>query len=288
MHLLKQKQSKKLAIYAFLAIFIVLLLTPLAQAADDIIARSYKTQGTLIKGSLVSFAPNSTTNVEASNQDNAQSLVGVVVQPDSSLVAVVQPQDQAEVAISGTVPTLVSTINGDIKKGDKISVSPISGVGQKASGGVKIVGVANQDFSSVAKQDIQTKKVTDKAGNIKDVYITTLNLAVSVGDDPATAQSDKDKADSNQSGIASAIKNLANDVAGHSVSTTQIVLSFFVALIAVVAIAVLVYGTIKNGIQATGRNPLAKPAIFEAVAQVMLMVVIISLVTVIGIYLILQ
>lgn len=288
MKIVKQKPANKVAIYVFLAILIVLLLNPIAYAADDIIARSYNTKGTLIKGSLVSFSPNSTTNVEASNQDNAESLVGVVVQPDSSLVAVVQPQDKAEVAISGTVPTLVSTINGDIKKGDKIAVSPISGVGQKATGGVKVIGIASQDFSDIPNQQIQTQKVTDKAGNVKDVYIATINLAVSVGDDPATAQSDKDKADSNQSGIAGAIKNLASDVAGHSVSTTQIVLSFFVALIAVVAIAVLVYGTIKNGIQATGRNPLAKPAIFEAVAQVMLMVVIISLVTVIGIYLILQ
>lgn len=287
MNLIKQKITKQTIVYISLVLFVVISLSSFAVAAQDVIARSYKTTAPLPAGSLVSTGYQNNNIVEAANQTNAESLVGVSTQSESSLVSVVETSDNVEVAISGTVLTMVSNINGDIKKGDKVAVSPISGVGMKADGKSKIIGLANQDFNSATSQNLTTQKITDTQGNIKDVLVGSILIAVSVGDDPDSQNKDTN-VDNTKTGVLGSIRALADSVAGRPVSTTQIVLSFFVAIVAVVTAAVLVYGAIKNGVQATGRNPLAKPAIFEAMAQVLLMVVVICLATVLGIALILR
>ncbi len=63
--------------------------------------------------------------------------------------------NQAIVGFVGQIRTKVSTINGPIHKGDAITVSPISGVGQKATQSGYIVGKALQDYTNPDPQAVE-------------------------------------------------------------------------------------------------------------------------------------
>ena len=54
------------------------------------------------------------------------------------------------VALSGRVPVKVNLENGPIKKGDAITSSSTPGVGMKATGSVKIIGYAMEDFNGTS------------------------------------------------------------------------------------------------------------------------------------------
>ena len=65
-------------------------------------------------------------------------MLGVVINQDSSLLSLSTGKgSEAQVATSGTVPVLVSDINGAVKRGDHITASPIAGVGMRACANVR-------------------------------------------------------------------------------------------------------------------------------------------------------
>ncbi len=59
-----------------------------------------------------------------------------------------------KVALAGRVPTKVSSINGEINSGDKLTLSNIDGVAAKAVGEVPIVGIAMENFSGSGEGSI--------------------------------------------------------------------------------------------------------------------------------------
>ena len=59
-----------------------------------------------------------------------------------------------KVALAGRVPVKVSTVNGSISPGDKLTVSNQAGVAAKAIGEVPIVGVAMEAYSGIAEGNV--------------------------------------------------------------------------------------------------------------------------------------
>jgi hypothetical protein len=83
------------------------------------------------------------------------------------------------VGLSGRVPIKLSTENGPIKKGDRIMLSSIAGVGMKATTNARIVGIALEDFDGtkaysptyinqfgddIARERIQVRAVATTTG----------------------------------------------------------------------------------------------------------------------------
>src|SRR5205807_10146004 len=81
-------------------------------------------------------------------------------------------------------------------------------------------------------------------------------------------------------GLISDLQAFAMAVVRHQVSIAQVMVSFRIALVAIVALIPLVYGAIQGGIVAIGRNPLARESIYRSLLQVMGMALLIVVIAV--------
>jgi hypothetical protein len=247
---------------------------PFSVSALTSISQGYTATGKLSLGSLVSLKTNSSDQVVAASTDNADSLLGVVINADSSLLSLSTGKDnQVQVATNGTVPVLVADINGPIAQGDHITASPISGVGMKATDNVRVIGIAQGAMENADKQTY-----TDKSGQKHSVMIGQVPLLVNV----AYYFKEPDK-----TLIPSAVQNIANALAGKNVSTTPILISAAIFLVMIIVVSSMIYSMIKSSIISVGRNPLSQSAVYRDLLQMSAIVLVILAVGFSSIYLIL-
>lgn len=250
-------------------------LGPLASAVISV-SQSYTSESDLAIGSLVSLKKNSADEVIPSISSNAESLLGIVISADSSLLALTNEKGkQVQVATSGTVPVIVSDVNGTIKQNDHITASPIAGVGMKASTNVRIIGIAQGDMvvGKDGKQDY-----TAKDGSKHTVQLGQVPVLVNV----SYFFKEPDKTI-----VPAAVQNVANSLAGRSVSTLPILISGAIFLIMIIVVLAIIYSMIKSSIISVGRNPMSQSAIYRDLVQLSALVLVILTVGMVAIYLIL-
>lgn len=255
----------------------VMGLSPVGAASANI-SHSYASAAVITSGSLVSLDPLHSNFVIPANTDNGLQLLGVAVNGKDSLLAVdeTNASGTVQVATSGTVNVLVSDVNGDIKVGDQVSVSPFNGVGMKAADGQQVIGLAQTSF--VAKTAGATiENVTDKSGKTAQVRVGYVTLGIAIGNT------------STGGGVKlNVLQKIAKSLTGHVVSTFRATLALIVALAASIALVVLIYASIYGGIISIGRNPLAKYAVFRSLLSVLGMAALTALVASVTIYLLLR
>lgn len=254
----------------------MLLVAMLSSSASALtsLSQGYTTTDKLSLGSIVSLEANSSDQVVAASSSNADSLFGVVISADSSLLSLSSGKDnQVQVATSGTVPVLVSDINGPIARGDHITASPIGGVGMKATGNVRVIGIAEGAMENASKQTY-----TDKDGKKHDVTVGQAPLLVNV----AYFFKEPDK-----TLVPSAVQNIANALAGRAVSATPILISAAIFLVMIIVVSIMVYSMIKSSIISVGRNPMAQSAVYRDLLQMSAIVLVILAVGFSSIYLVL-
>lgn len=244
------------------------------------IAQGYKATENVVPGTLVNLDTSASNSVKAATADKVEDLVGIVVPADSSLISLTNGTGEVQVATSGLTNALVSTVNGDIKAGDKITVSPIAGIGMKAVVSTKIVGVAQGDFNDKTS-GATSHDVKDKSGQTRKVSIGQVPVLVGIayyvagsGDQSAP--------------IPKFVQELVNAVAGRSVSPLRIVTSAVLLVFTLVAISIILYGSIHSGIISIGRNPLSQSAVYRSILHVILACVGVLLVTLGAVYLIIS
>lgn len=248
-----------------------------AATAESIaaISQGFKTnEKELATGALVSLKSGSQSTVQLTNTERVNQLVGVV--GDRPLVELNNNDKETQIVISGTTGTLVSNINGDIKTGDKITASPITGVGMKASDSTMIVGTAQVDLSTTSTTD---KTITDKQGQQQKIKVGTIPVQVNV---TYFASLEDEKAF-----LPPFLQSLANAVAGKSVSPVRVLVSALVLALGFVSIGVLLYSSIRSSIISIGRNPLSEGAVRKSLFEVGATALGILLVMLIAIYLVL-
>ena len=242
--------------------------------ATSPITEGYATSQKLPVGSIVSLQTNSADKVEAATIANADNILGVVINTENSLLAVTNGQDnEAQVATSGTAPVLVSDINGDILKGDHITASQIAGVGMKATSNVRIVGIAQNKMTDFEKQTYK-----DKSGQEHSIKVGQVQALVNVS--YFFKQPEKTI-------IPSAIQNVANALAGRSVSSLPILVSLGIFLITIIVVVSIIYSMIKSSIISIGRNPMSQSAVYRDLIQMSALVLGILTVGMVAIYLVL-
>lgn len=224
-------------------------------------------------GSLVSLEQNSDKAVELANQDRIERLVGVVA--DNPLIALSDDSTQIQAVISGTTSTLVSDINGSIKAGDKITASPINGVGMKTTQSVQVIGTAQADFD-ISKA--ATRRITDKKGKSQEVHVGLMSVQVNVTYYVAPEST---------AFLPPFLQQLINSVAGRDVSPIRALISMLILLLGFVSIGVLLYSSVHSSIISIGRNPLSEKAVNKSLIAVILMSIGLLLVMILAIYLIL-
>jgi hypothetical protein len=262
-----------LVLLAFLTISSNSLLNAQGESA---IAQGFKTTETnLSAGAIMSLKSGSNNSVELANIDRIQRMVGVI--GNNSLVELSNEneQDTTQVVTSGVTMTLVSNVNGEISAGDKITASPIDGVGMKATTNIEVVGTAQASLSSVTTE---ARTVTKIDGTATQVRIGYIPVQVNVTFYVAQAQG---------SFMPTFLQEFANAVGGREVSPVRVMIATLTILLAFISIAVLLYSTVKSSIISIGRNPLSEKAVRKSIIQIGLTVIGILLLTLITIYLIL-
>ena len=256
-----------------LAVLSIALLPALVSAATSI-SQGYSTREDLSLGSIVSLAENSSDHVVAATTSNADSILGVVINSDSSLLALTNDtKEQVQIATSGTVPVIVSDINGEIHQGDHITASPLKGVGMKASANVRIVGIAQSGMKNATKQTYKDKSGKEHSVTLGEVPVI-VNVAYFFKEPEKTV-------------VPTALQNVANALAGKTVSTLPIVLSAAVFLIMLIIVSSIIYSMIKSSIISIGRNPMSQAAVYRDLIQLSSLVIAILAVGLISIYFIL-
>lgn len=249
------------------------LATSTSVHAETLISQSFTSTGDVTSGSIVSLEKDSSSQVNPSTTANSNYMLGVIIDSENSQLSISSDQsDQVQVATSGVEQVLVSNINGNIAVGDPITASPISGIGMKATGNVRIIGLSQDVFpnATASSQSITEsgQKQTVKLGEIP----VLINVAYYYKQPNKTL-------------IPSAIQNVANALAGKQVSSLPILVSvgiFFVTLILVVSI---IYSMIRSSIISIGRNPMAQAAVYRNVLHLSVLVFAIIMTGIVSIYL---
>jgi hypothetical protein len=263
----KQVSSRLLALVLAAFVFLALHGTILALAAD--ITRPFQSSELLPTGTLVSLAEGTEDTVKAANSENEEQLIGVVVSSEDALINIDKTKVSVQVAVSGRANALVSDVYGDIKSGDLISRSPITGVGAKARPGSTVVGVAQADFTSIS-ENTTTTTVNEIGKGEMQATVGSIPVIVSLG------QATGGNVDGQ---FGSGVRGALSDVAGKPVSTTRMIVVSFIIILTLIILTAMIVTATKNGIVALSRNPLAKTVIFEGLAQVLVMIVLVCVIS---------
>ena len=252
------------------------LLTRIA-AADGAISQSFLTStANVAPGTLMSLAAAGGNKVEpATNTGSAKGLVGIAVnQPLVELAG--NGQQNVLVAVGGTAEALVSDINGSVGVGDKITASPITGVGMKAVDTGQIVGTAQASLASVTTQ---SRTYTDRTGKANSVKVGLIPVSVNV-----EYYSASPSAATVSAYIPPILQNIANSVSGKQVSPLRVLIGALILLVGTITIVVMLGIAIRGGMISIGRNPLAERALRRGLLDVIIAAMGILLVSAVLVY----
>lgn len=259
------------------AVCLVLLLTLVMSAntvAAGAISEGFQTSNTKVApGSLLSFA-SSQGVVEPATSNNVANLVGIASR--QSLIELSGTGKTIQVVVNGLTEALVSNANGAVKAGDKITASPFSGIGMKATKPTEIVGVAEADLQS---GKTISQNVADKTGKKVTIAVGYIPVEVNVAYF-ASSQGNSSLF------IPPLLQSIANNVAGDQVSPLRVLASALVLVLGFTTVCVILYTSIRASITAIGRNPLANIAVRKGLVDVFVMAAGILTVTIVTTYLV--
>lgn len=251
---LKNKTSPILTAILLVVLFFVPTATNASLQAAAI-AQSFEVENSakIVEGTLVSLKSGGPGVVEMANSTNAHQLIGVV--GEKPLAALTSSTSSVQVITGGVAVALVSDIEGEIKTGDKITASPIAGVGMKASSGSMVIGTAQADLASVKTTE---HSITDVSGKVHTVKVGLIPTQVDVTFYSETGD---------KTYVPAFLQEFADAVAGKQVSSIRILIAVLVLLLAFVSIAVLLYAAVKSSIISIGRNPLSEGSVRKGLWQ---------------------
>jgi hypothetical protein len=255
---------------------LILGMSSLSVQGASSIAQAFETEDLgIIAGALVNLKPDSSNTVELATAENIDHLLGVASK-DSLIELSNDSTGTVEVVTTGEAAVLVSDINGDIRTGDKITSSPIAGIGMRALTSTLVIGTAQADLSSVQTEE---RVVKDKSGTERKVKIGAIPIQV----DKVFYEAPQDM----NSFVPPALQDFANNLAGRSVSPVRVMIAGFLIAFVFAIVIVLLYSSIRSSIISIGRNPLSESAVRKSLLQVGITVLGVMAFSVVVIYLIL-
>lgn len=242
------------------------------------VANGYNTEDTELKtGMVVAINAESTVDnpkVERASTDNAERTIGVVTSEDISTVSISAGDKSVLVETDGEIDAYVSDINGEVKQGDLLEVSPLKGILMKSDriDGI-IIGIALED----AKLPENESYVRDLNG---DETKTTVISKVKISLDQKAISTINQGADSS-------LERLGRSIAGKEVSEIRVAVALLLFVMVLIAEGGIIYGAVSSAITSLGRNPLAKDVIRSEVFRVIIVAIGVLLIGLVAIYMIL-
>lgn len=247
------------------------------------VTQSYNADSSVQLGMIVQLKSGDASSVVPLTNLNLSAMLGAVVSPNAAAVTLT-PQSttgqQVLVATSGRYNVLVSNQNGAIKSGDYITISSVAGVGMKADVNETIVlGKAASAFNGTSNVS-STKTITNDKGQSTRVAIGTIPVDIAIGRNPLDSK-DTDY-------VPSFLAKSAVTVANKPVSAARIYLGLLTLLVSAIVAANIIYGGVRSGMMAIGRNPLSKKSITRSLIQTVIAGLIIFVVGIFAVYLLLK
>lgn len=255
---LQTKNSVRYWGWATLLIVLMLSLVSIATAqSSSSIAQGFKYggEGQAVPGMLVSAQSDNPETVVASSLENADLLLGVVSQ--GSTLELSDTGSTLQVVRSGETYALVSDINGDIQTGDRITASPIEGVGMKATENAVVVGIAQSNLDDV---QLSEREIADNEGNLNTVRVGLMSVQIETIFYAGQA--------TGSSFVPGFLQGVADSVAGKQVSPARVIIAAILLLLLFISIVVLLYSATKSSIISIGRNPLSEKSVRKSLFEV--------------------
>jgi hypothetical protein len=270
--------NRKLVIKAWFIIAVTILL--IAHYAVVTLAqgftRGYATQDSgLQPGMAVTLSPESSADkelVERAGREDQGKVIGITTTIEDSLVTVTSEDHQVYVKSSGVVDAYVSDINGEVMKGDRVTVSPLKGILMKADDAHSAVGVAAENFGEQAAEHQTIASDTGESSVRVAKLAVTLDSSIgqSAGQGGARSQS--------------SLQRLGQSIVGKEVGELQVVIALIIFFIMMIAEGGIIYGAVSSSITSLGRNPLASTIIVRELIRVLGVVIIVMVVGLAAIY----
>lgn len=240
------------------------------------ISIGYKTNDSSLKSGMVAALSSDSTEsspmVEAATEEDLQRIIGVTTTVEDSSITVASSGQTIFVESGGEVRVYVSDVNGEIRQGQQLTLSPLNGILAVANDNSRIIlGTALEDFPAAGSQshEIDTndgKETTNIA--LMNINLDTKNLV-------------------NTSEAASSLEQLGRSVAGKEVNELRVIVALVIFLLVLFAEGGIIYGAASSSITSIGRNPLAGRVIKKQLFQVMFVAFGVLSVGLVSIYLIL-
>jgi len=255
-------------IAAFLLAVVATLAISLSPVWAASISQGYATNDKDLKiGMLVSLSPDSTSDkrlVEQTGKKNRTRFVGIVTTINASLLTLTAKDASIYVTTEGATSVLASNLNGTIKKGDNLTVSPLKGLIMRAdSNEPQVLGTALENFNTATAK---SQQVNNTDGSKRTVAVGAIRIELNPH---------------NLAGINDEQKPFlvlfGQSITGRPVNQWQVVSALVILFILLVVEGSIVYGAVHSTITALGRNPLAKKAVYKQLFQVFLLVSVILL-----------
>jgi hypothetical protein len=253
-----------------LSLFVVSAVSFYFSGAVSALSQGYQSKDSSLQdGMVVRLSSSSTPSrlvVEATDSTSKSPPLGVASHLSDNLLSVGSAVNDIFVTTSGKANAYVADLNGEVKKGDFLSVSPLSGVLQKVSGsGQTVVGSALEDFPSS-----KAKATSIKGENGQDKSAMIALMSINIDIKPVGQARVEDNF----------LQAIGKTITGHSVNEVRVLAAFMIFIALLVVEGVVVHGTITSTISAAGRNPMARGFIEQQSFKGVLIAIIVLLTSV--------
>jgi hypothetical protein len=265
------KKIKRLSLFCMAAFGAILLFSfASTSAAADNVIQGFDSKDTLQPGLIVALDKSSSRLVKVLPGDDSDHIFGVVVDPADAPFTLNTDNSKVFVATSGNFQVLVSTAAGTIKPGDFVTVSNLSGIGQKAtSTQSRVLGQAVSGFDGTS--NVITTNGSARIGRVF-VQINPQNNPLA----------------NNAVLVPSFLRKASTAVAGKSVPAIRIYGALGVFIFSAIVAVLVLWSGVRGSLIALGRNPLSRKAIFSGMYKVVFTGVGIFVLGLAGVYLLLR
>lgn len=258
----------------------VLAVLPLAralpvQAATPLLVQGYTSSSSnMAVGMGVAFIEGSTTSIEPLTPSNTTRFAGIVSRYEPSAVVVGNNTSTVYVTREGSSEALVSDLNGRIAQGDRLTISPLSGVFTKATNktGEWTFATVSAEPSAQTTQDVT---IRSSEGSTKQSGVSLVPISIQVAQTPAAKQNEQPE---------TALQRLGRTLTNKPVSQVQVISALVLFILMLVIEGVIIYAAVRSSIISVGRNPLAKASVYRQLRQILMLAVVVLIVCMLAIY----
>lgn len=239
--------------------FLTILITTMIPTFAASISQGYVTEDVSLKvGMAAAISTTSTSQkqiIEAATRSNADRFVGITTTVDANLVNIKTKDMSVYVTTVGQAAVFATDLNGEIKRGDFLTLSPLKGVIMRADAEeTNIIGLALEDFSITGAQ---SEEVNNSDGTTQTVRVDSISMEISPRDVVGGGGQKKPL-----------LVLFGQSLTGKAVSQWQILSALVIFFILLIVEGSIVYGAVHSTIIALGRNPLARKAVYKQLLQV--------------------